>query len=161
MALNLHANCAMAAGWLFWGWINVERNLRMAPNYSKHSHCNGQDDCLYNHVFIIWSVPVEFIAINATSKPNELLMTLMFFTLHWNRNAINCQTRIKEQIRLLENELVCASWKWFTHEFQHRVLWGDRWSKLIFLINLLKSIMRHLLAIIHHSETNWECLYAF
>lgn len=74
----------------------------MAPNYSKHSHCNGQDDCLYNHVFIIWSVPVEFIAINATSKPNELLMTLMFFTSHWNRNAINCLTGIKEQIRLLE-----------------------------------------------------------
>ncbi len=45
----------------------------MAPNYSKRSHCNGQDNRLCNHVLKITSVPVEFNAVNATSNANELL----------------------------------------------------------------------------------------
>lgn len=90
----------------------------MAPNYSKHPHCNGQDDCLCNHVLKITSVPVEFSAVNATSNANELLMTLMFFTLHWNENAINCQTGIKELIRLAENELVQDVMEMFHTGFQ-------------------------------------------
>ncbi len=75
------------------------------------------------YVIMFWkimSVPVEFSAVNATSNTNELLMTLMFFTLHWKRNAINCQTGIKELIRMSENKLVHMSWKCFTWEFQHR-----------------------------------------